>query len=352
MASKQSPTDCECYEKTVFGGCVHLVVLGSGASKALVDDFGGTDKTGKILPVMNELIKVTKINEVLKNNDINIKTKNIEEFYSEHLKTIPKSLISKIERVIWDYFFDMIIPDSPTIYDYLILSLRKKDAIATFNWDPLLLQAYRRIGRIIGESKLPELIFLHGNVSVGYCSQDNIPGFVNSKCSKCGQIFEPSTILYPTANKNYEYENDPFIRLQWKMLDYFLKRARLVSIFGYGKPVSDAAAINYFQKSWGTKDNRSLEQFELILKPGISAESARNKWDDLIHTHHYHVAQGFYDSWLYRYPRRTGEHWFCQFLQNSPLKEHLPPQGIELVDLIDWYNFLFVEEERNAKIMK
>ncbi|MHA1748548.1 MAG: hypothetical protein ACTSXN_02865 [Promethearchaeota archaeon] len=31
--------------------------------------------------------------------------------------------------------------ESPTIYDYLILSLRKKDVIATFNWDPLLVQA-------------------------------------------------------------------------------------------------------------------------------------------------------------------------------------------------------------------
>lgn len=31
--------------------------------------------------------------------------------------------------------------ESPTIYDYLLLSLRKKDVVATINWDPLLVQA-------------------------------------------------------------------------------------------------------------------------------------------------------------------------------------------------------------------
>jgi hypothetical protein len=35
----------------------------------------------------------------------------------------------------------MEIPDHVTLYDELLLTLRSKDLIATFNWDPLLLQA-------------------------------------------------------------------------------------------------------------------------------------------------------------------------------------------------------------------
>lgn len=36
------------------------------------------------------------------------------------------------------------IPERPTIYDQLLLNLRPKDLIATFNWDPLISQAYKR----------------------------------------------------------------------------------------------------------------------------------------------------------------------------------------------------------------
>ena len=43
-------------------------------------------------------------------------------------------------RSAYDYFAMLRLPDSPTLYDYLILSTM--DIIATFNWDPFLLQAY------------------------------------------------------------------------------------------------------------------------------------------------------------------------------------------------------------------
>jgi hypothetical protein len=336
--------ECECYEKTVFGGCVHLIILGSGASKALVDEFGGTEETGKILPIMTELIEVTRINDIIKKHGFVASTDNIEEFYSEHMKKLPKPMTLEIEQTIKDYFEDMEIPEAPTIYDYLVLSLRPKDAIATFNWDPLLLQAYRRVGRHLGEKRLPHLIFLHGNVLAGYCRKDNIPGLVNGRCSECGNIFQPIPLLYPTAKK--DYEKDPFIKLQWKMLDSFLKRAKVVTVFGYGRPVSDIAAINAFRKSWGKKEKRAFEQFELILKPGADREKARESWDDLIHTHHFHTSSGFYDSWLYRFPRRSGEQWFCQFFQNTPLREHSPPRKVDLSEIIKWHQFLFDEEDK------
>ena len=49
-----------------------------------------------------------------------------------------------------------MIPDDVTLYDYLVLSLTDKDAIISFNWDPFLVQAYRRN---IDVGNLPQLIF-------------------------------------------------------------------------------------------------------------------------------------------------------------------------------------------------
>ena len=64
-----------------------------------------------------------------------------------------------LESEVRDYFKSLQLPDEPTIYDLLILSLTEKDAIITFNWDPLLMQAYR-MNLSIGN--LPQLIFPHG----------------------------------------------------------------------------------------------------------------------------------------------------------------------------------------------
>lgn len=66
----------------------------------------------------------------------------------------------ELENRIYDYFNKFEIPDEPTIYDFLILSLTNKDLIATFNWDPLLTQAYQRCSNIT--RNLPELVFYMG----------------------------------------------------------------------------------------------------------------------------------------------------------------------------------------------
>ena len=75
-------------------------------------------------------------------------------------------LQDNLESAVRNYFKSLELPDEPTIYDYLILSLTEKDAIVTFNWDPFLMQAYRR-NLTVGN--LPQLIFPHGNVGVGLC---------------------------------------------------------------------------------------------------------------------------------------------------------------------------------------
>lgn len=52
---------------------------------------------------------------------------NIEAIYSELVEN-PKyiDVVTKIENGIVSHYQQMELPDSPTLYDYLILSLRKK----------------------------------------------------------------------------------------------------------------------------------------------------------------------------------------------------------------------------------
>lgn len=74
---------------------------------------------------------------------------NLEDIYSALSESREyDSIRIELENRIYDYFNKFEIPDTPTINNFLILSLTKKDLIATFNWDPLLMQAYQRCSRI------------------------------------------------------------------------------------------------------------------------------------------------------------------------------------------------------------
>ena len=177
----------------------------------------------------------------------------------------------------------MLLPLKPTIYDYLIMSLRDKDVIATFNWDPFLFQAWWR-NALHGSS--PQLLFLHGNVAVGYNNEHNMIGRAGM-CSKDGNIyFEPTKLLYPVKHKNYT--SDSYIRKAWDILQNRLDKSicntHNVTIFGYSAPVSDVEAMGLMKKAWGSVNDRNLEQFEII--DVRSEEEVTYSWRDFIHTHH------------------------------------------------------------------
>lgn len=132
----------------------------------------------------------------------------------------------------------MAIPDKPTIYDYLVLSLRKKDLIATFNWDPLLLKTIRRHSKTIN---IPNVAFLHGNVAVGVCIHCNIKRYkYNSICHRCYKPFDDMKLLYPVENKNYS--SDRIIKDEWELLKHYFEISLYVTIFGYSAPDSDVDA--------------------------------------------------------------------------------------------------------------
>src|ERR1043166_171626 len=106
----------------------------------------------------------------------------------------------------------MELPDQATLYDHLVLSLRGKDIIATFNWDPFLWQAIARNWR---PQQLPIPLFLHGNTAIGVCL-DHRPIVVRPRaqlCPRCKKPLQDSKLLYPVGKKNYS--EDPFITSSW-----------------------------------------------------------------------------------------------------------------------------------------
>ena len=113
---------------------------------------------------MSNFVEVVGLKPVLKQYGVVEEIYNFESFYNDLVVSANKpELIKEIEQKTRDYFDSMMLPDEATLYDQIVLSLREKDLIATFNWDPFLGQAYRRNSHL---KNLPEILFLHGNVEV------------------------------------------------------------------------------------------------------------------------------------------------------------------------------------------
>lgn len=315
----------------------HVVILGAGASLATCPNGDGY---GKELPVMKNFVKTLNLSGILKKANIDLRQRNFEKIYDRICKDKKQSYTRKeLEKAIYNYFASMRLPDSPTIYDHLILSLRGKDVIATFNWDPLLIQAYRRNS---GKFNLPRLLFLHGNVTIGYCEKDHTLGVNGNTCTKCGRKFVSSKILYPIQNKNYH--KDKFISGQWKELIYLMNHAFMLTIFGYGAPISDVSAVELLKQAWGDKVKRSMEQTEII--DVRNSDDLRITWKPFMHTHHYEIHNDFYNSWIANHPRRTGEAYLNQYYKAKFIENNPIPRSVPFPELWGWLDKLHEVEAK------
>ena len=271
------------------------------------------DKNGKKSSVMNGMIQKLGLEELLKGVKLETKSENIEDIYSElHSKSEYKNVVTELEKRLYDYFDSLEIPDSPTIYDFLLMSLTSKDVVATFNWDPLLLQAYVRCFRIT--ENLPKILCLHGNVAMGYCELHKEFGTKDAICPVCRNLLKPIKLLYPVKEK--DYKNDEYISGCWRAIDYILENSYMITIFGYSAPSSDVEAVNLLKKAWGKKEDRQLEEVSII--DIIDEEDMLEKWDDFIYSHHYRYTNNFFDSYLGMFPRRSCETVFAMYSMNIP----------------------------------
>ncbi len=309
-------------------GRPHVFLLGAGASYAA---FPNGDKNGRKLPLLKDFIEVIGLQDFVNQAGITEPYEDFEEIYSKIALDVQlEDLRRKIDRKVFSYFENLELPDEPTLYDHLVLSLRPKDIIATFNWDPFLWDACQRNRQF---SKYPCVLFLHGSVAIARCEQCQIiVSRSNRQCSSCGSELYDIPILFPVTKK--DYNSDPAIAGHWRTLKRALKQAYAFTIFGYSAPKTDVEAIDLLKDGWGENNSRELEQIEIINTQ--DEDMLRESWDEFIHTHHYDVLKNFYQSFAGEHPRRSCEAMWSQFMECMFIEPFTIPQGCNFRDLYKW----------------
>jgi hypothetical protein len=313
----------------------HIVILGAGASVAA---FPYGDANGKKLPTMDNLIEMLDLEPVLERGGVQNRCRNFEDIYSELYENDPGSLFLKeMEKVVYTYFDSLKLPEFPTVYDHLLLSLRPKDIVATFNWDPFLFDAWNRNKDKV---PVPEILHLHGNVRVAHCPEHPVYAEHGMCCPECDRDLIPSRLLYPVKIKNYI--NDTFIKTEWEVLKKGLRQAMTLTIFGYGAPTTDKEAIDIMKSAWD-KDNRLIERTEIIdIK---DKEVVWAQWEPFIIRTYLDCPVKFYQSRIATYPRRTCEALLDQTRYGLWVEENPFPLNAEFDELLSWLKPL-VEAER------
>lgn len=313
----------------------NVIVLGAGASRAA---FPNGDKYGRKLPLMKDFIEILNLRELLNENSIPVTSNNIEDIYSELYKSKSNTdLILELNERIVNYFSYLKLPDEVTLYDELLLTLQKKDIIFSFNWDPLILQAYSRNYKI---GELPEIWFLHGNVLQGVCEKDKIVGYFGNKCGTCKNEFIRSKLLYPIKEKNYE--TDELISESWQLLKMYLYNSFMFTIFGYSAPKSDFAAREILLNAWNSNKRKELNEITIVdTSPKNKVEKL---WKEFIFQGHRGIYNDIRDTQSFKYTRRSCESWGDAIFNCTPWSENPLPKFTKLQDLQSWVQPLIQEE--------
>lgn len=192
---------------------------------------------------------------------------------------------------------------------------------------------------------MPQIAFLHGNVSVGVCNECKSKGWRYNTCDKCQKQFGPSKLLYPVSKK--DYSSDPFLDSEWKNLQHHIQGAYFITVFGYSAPVTDAEAKKLMLDVWSENETRDLAQIDLIDVK--DKEEIRANWKDFIVRENYAIKDDFFDTYLAIHPRRSCDAFAMATLQQKPWKDNHFPKGIPLKELQDWIMPL-VEEEKSGQL--
>ncbi len=284
----------------------HVVILGAGASVATIPK---EDKYGVHSITMANCIDALKLKDLLLAANIKEKSGNLEAIYSELAERKDCELLKMvIEDKITTYFGNLKLPDTPTIYDYLLLSLRKKDYVFTFNWDPMLIQAYQRVSNIT--DNLPLMVFLHGNIGMAKCDNcGQIQYSFNSECISCGcESLIRSKLLFPVKDKSYT--DDEYISNAWRTFLEVIAGCTILTVFGYSAPSSDIKAVKAMQVAFNS-NFRKFDKIEIIdIKPENEISENWNPFFESTNSN-YDIIPSFWNSILARFPRRTIE-GYCQ----------------------------------------
>lgn len=306
----------------------HLVVLGAGASYAATPH---GEKHARHLPLMKDLSNALELRNLLDCEMYRKSSQDFEAFFEELMLQGFPELVSEIESRMIRLFDSYAIANYVTMYDQLVLSLRAKDTIVSFNWDPLLPYAYRRNGFL---KTLPSLWFLHGNVKIGLCADDNIIGWTDDKCRKCGNPLSPGPLLYPISHK--DYDSDPIIAESWRHFEDELSNAYFLTIFGYSAPVTDEVARTRFISK--LKSNSMIGFMEMEIIDPNAEKLLETRYSGIYDNLHVSCVDEFSNSWLLMHPRLTCEAIYQAIMMVNPIKPYPMIETENLVELQSWYS--------------
>jgi len=306
------------------------------------------DKHGLRLPSLQNVAEIIGITDLIDRcqSAYGPLGSGFEEIYSNLISCgQAQREVEQINRAVREYFAKLQLPDHLTIYDYLILGLREKDAIFTFNWDPFLLQAYFRCS---GTAKPPRLYFLHGNVGLGVCETCKITGNLGQSCARCGRSLAEVDLLYPVKQKNYAA--NALLQNEWKALSDYLNNAYFITVFGYSAPVTDVEARSRLIDAFRTNASREFAEVEIIdIRDRASVEHA---WEDFCFEHHYGVFPDITQSQIYRHFRRSCDAFAMASLQCNPVPKHSPQGIIDIEGLKGFAGLLHDEERQQLKFWR
>lgn len=321
----------------------HVVLLGAGASRAALPS---GDLNGRPVPLLRDVALELDLAAQFPDDLRDLAVTDFEAAYSRLNERDP-GLTTEIDEQVRDYFAQLELPTEPTLYDALVLSLRDKDAILTFNWDPFLFQAVLRlINAGVPSTALPTTWYLHGNVAVGHCDEHpQVRHLLGARCKYCHKPLMASRLLFPVEHK--DYQDGSTIEREWEAARRFLGDALWFTVFGYSAPVTDVEAKQLLKDAWGELEDRRMEQTEIINRPGADHDELRETWDLFIHTHHYEIHESFYESWIANHPRRTAEAYFNQYIEAKFIENNPVPSDFATVEeLVAWFQPLLEAERR------
>lgn len=275
-------------------GFKHLVILGAGSTIATIPD---GDKNGIKAYTLSNFLEDPFYAHFLSSLDSKYSNLDIEGM-CEKMYREDKDKYDEFEALIRNKYASLELPDGFTILERLIMSLTADDAIVSFNWDDLVIQAYNRATQFIPSVLLPKIVFPHGNAQACYNEH------------RYGSRRNPQNIGLNDSPLNMpidelDYKNNLFIESQWKILNFYMRYAQMITLFGYRGPVSDQQEVLQLKEL--LKLNQICARIEIIDKTKEEAEIVAKNLNCLVELTQCEAecCGNFYESRIAQFPRRT-----------------------------------------------
>lgn len=275
-------------------GFKHLVILGAGSTIAAIPD---GDRNGMRAYTLNNFLEDPFYADFLASLDSKYQNLNIEEICTK-MYSEDRQLYEAFERLIRNKYASLELPNGFNLLERLIMSLTSDDAIISFNWDDLIIQAYNRAKQYIPSILLPIIVFPHGNAQA--CYNEHRYG---SSRNPNNYGLRPSPLNMPVDE--LDYQNNLFIKSQWQILDFYMRYSQMITFFGYRGPVSDLQDLKRMENY--LHPNQICGKIEIIDKTKEDAMQVAQNLENIINLtgNEADCCGSFFESRIAQYPRET-----------------------------------------------